>query len=129
MVKIKQKKTMNLPQLIEWAWDNDVRGKMFPTDQNQEVGIYIATNRDFMMSNADYIKYSNTFKVEVEEEITLTTPLPAMLHVWKTGILGTEIKEVENKSIASQYTVCSTEFWLKQDDEMTLIWRDGRLIE
>lgn len=26
-MKIKTKKTMSLPQLIEWGWDNDVRGK------------------------------------------------------------------------------------------------------
>ena len=68
------------------------------------------------------------FEAEIEEEITLTTPLPSMLHVWETFVLGTEIKEVKNKSIASQYTICSTEFWLKEDNEMTLIWKDGKLI-
>ena len=73
-------------------------------------------------------KGETVFEVEVEEEITLTTPLPSMLHIWKTEVLGTEIKEVKNKSIASQYTTCSTEFWLKEDDEMTLIWKDGELI-
>ena len=68
------------------------------------------------------------FEAEIEEEITLTTPLPSMLHVWKTEVFGTEIREVENESIASQYTGCSTEFWLKEDNKMTLIWRDGKLI-
>lgn len=68
------------------------------------------------------------FKVEIEEEITLTTPLPSMLHVWRTFVLGTEIREVENESIASQRTICSTEFWLKEDNKMTLIWKDGKLI-
>lgn len=73
-------------------------------------------------------KGETVFEVDIEEEITLTTPLPSMLHIWKTEVLGTEIKEVKNKSIASQYTVCSTEFWLKEDNEMTLIWKDGKLI-
>ena len=69
------------------------------------------------------------FEAEIEEEITLTTPLPSMLHVWETEVLGREMKEVENKSIASQYTGCSTEFWLKEDNKMTLIWRDGEMVE
>lgn len=28
-MKIKTKKQLNLPQLIEWAWDNDVRDLSF----------------------------------------------------------------------------------------------------
>ena len=129
-MKIKTKKEMNLPELIEWGFKNDIKEKSFIAyecveDQRHEVHFNALGIPKF----SAFIKKSNTFTVEVEEEITLTTPLPDMLHVWKTGILGTEIKEVQNKSIASQYTVCSTEFWLKQDDEMTLIWRDGRLIE
>lgn len=127
MVKIKTKKTMNLPQLIEYAWDNDIKNEIFIADK-QLINIEFDDTGDVLIYGNGSIKTAK-FSIEVEEEITLTTPLPAMLHVWKTGILGTEIKEVENKSIASQYTVCSTEFWLKQDDEMTLIWRDGRLIE
>ena len=78
-MKIKTKKTMNLPQLIEYAWDNDVKGENFPIDQNEGAGIYIATNSDFVMTNADYIRYNNTFTVEVEEEIDEDTVLPRIL--------------------------------------------------
>ena len=74
-MKIKRKVQKNLPQLIEWAWKNDVKGENFPTDQNEEAGIYFATNSDFMMNNADYIRYNNTFTVTTEEEITEDTEL------------------------------------------------------
>lgn len=124
-MKIKTKKQLNLPQLIEWGFEQKELPPLFYG--SREGSLVQFTPGGWV--NITGIEPTDTFTVEVEEEITLTTPLPAMLHVWKTGILGTEIKEVENKSIASQYTVCSTEFWLKQDDEMTLIWRDGRLIE
>lgn len=40
-----------------------------------------------------------------------------------------QMKEVENKSIASQYTGCSTEFWLKEDNKMHLIWHNGEMVE
>ncbi|MFI9043362.1 hypothetical protein ACIGHC_03300 [Staphylococcus saprophyticus] len=126
MVKIKQKKTMNLPQLIEWAWDNDVRGKMFPTDQNQEVGIYIATNRDFMMSNADYIKYSNTFTVEIEEEITEDTVLPKLV----TKNINGDYNEWTDRSVKDFVLAHMEAIYIPNDDlSMTLIWRNGKLVE
>lgn len=124
-MKIKRKVQKNLPQLIEWGFKQK---ELLPLFHGSKEGSFVQFAPGGWV-NITRIEPTDTFTVEVDEEITLTTPLPAMLHVWKTGILGTEIKEVENKSIASQYTVCSTEFWLKQDDEMTLIWRDGRLIE
>ena len=126
-MKIKTKKEMNLPQFIAWAVDNHITGSFYANNRVNAKRIRFEFGR--IVSSHGELRSHDTFTVEVEEEITLTTPLPDMLHVWKTGILGTEIKEVENKSIASQYTVCSTEFWLKQDDEMTLIWRDGKLVE
>ena len=48
-------------------------------DQNEEAGIYFATNNDFMVNNADFIRYNNTFTVEVEEEITEDTPLSMII--------------------------------------------------
>ena len=127
MPTIKRKVEMNLPQFIAWAVDNHITGSFYANNRVNAKRIRFEFGR--IVSSHGELRSHDTFTVEVEEEITLTTPLPDMLHVWKTGILGTEIKEVENKSIASQYTVCSTEFWLKQDDEMTLIWRDGKLVE
>ena len=133
-MKIKTKKTMNLPQLIEWAWENpkEVESKIFESDNID----YFSNTAHVQFSNDGYgvrmnssVSVDDTFTVEDEEEITLTTSLPSMLHVWKTEVLGTEMKEVKNKSIASQYTVCSTEFWLKEDNEMTLIWKDGKMVE
>ena len=126
-MNIKTKKEMNLPQFIAWAVDNHITGSFYANNRVNAKRIRFEFGR--IVSSHGELRSHDTFTVEITEEITLTTPLPDMLHVWKTGILGTEIKEVENKSIASQYTVCSTEFWLKQDDEMTLIWRDGKLVE
>ena len=127
MPTIKRKVEINLPQFIAWAVDNHITGSFYANNRVNAKRIRFEFGR--IVSSHGELRSHDTFTVEITEEITLTTPLPDMLHVWKTGILGTEIKEVENKSIASQYTVCSTEFWLKQDDEMTLIWRDGKLVE
>lgn len=131
-MKIKTKKQLNLPQLIEWAWENDVRGQLFPTDQNQEAGIYIATNRDLMMNNADYIKYNNTFTVEVEEEITEDTELDLIERF--IGAMGnvcyTSQKMSINKSLRiAPDNITTTHFYIENDDqELVLIWHNGKLV-
>ncbi|WP_052190957.1 hypothetical protein [Staphylococcus sp. ZWU0021] len=124
-MKIKTKKQLNLPQLIEWAWDNDVRGQLFPTDQNQEAGIYIATNRDLMMNNADYIKYNNTFTVEVEETVTEKTEFELLIEITD----GYPNCLWEEASVEDWKDEDSKEFHAYIDGEFKLIWRDGKLVE
>ena len=128
-MKIVTKKQLNLSQLIEWIWENEIKNIMCRR-LNRRVFEYIWVNEnsDIEFNEGMVFKKDDVFEFKIEEEITLTTPLPSMLHVWETEVLGREMKEVENKSIASQYTGCSTEFWLKEDNKMTLIWRDGELI-
>ncbi|OOO71647.1 hypothetical protein [Staphylococcus saprophyticus] len=141
MVKIKRKVEKNLPQLIEWAWENDVKGETFPIDQNEEAGIYFATNNDFMMNNADYIRYNNTFTVTTEEEITEDTVIPKLMTTFKKtcleGGIGYQrvridenypIKLMLNKAEAHREPV-ETLHIVNDDGTHTLIWRDGKLIE
>ncbi|MDW3894473.1 hypothetical protein QI333_03705 [Staphylococcus saprophyticus] len=141
MVKIKRKVEKNLPQLIEWAWENDVKGETFPIDQNEEAGIYFATNNDFMMNNADYIRYNNTFTVTTEEEITEDTVIPKLMTTFKKtcleGGIGYQrvridenypIKLMLNKAEAHRELV-ETLHIVNDDGTHTLIWRDGKLIE
>ena len=125
MVKIKRKVEKNLPQLIEWAWNNDVKGEIFTIDQNEESGIYFATNSDFMMNNADYIRYNNTFTVEVEETVTEDTVIPNMLLRGRyTGYYELEDCKLRgfNENLLQAYII-------NDDLTMTLIWRDGKLVE
>ena len=128
-MKIVTKKQLNLSQLIEWVWENEIKN-ISCRRLNRRVFEYIWVNEnsDIEFNEEMVFKKDDIFEFKIEEEITLTTPLPSMLHVWETEVLGREMKEVENKSIASQYTGCSTEFWLKEDNKMTLIWKDGKLI-
>ena len=128
-MKIKTKKQLNLPQLIEYVWDNDVKGENFPTDQNEEAGIYFATNSDFMMNNADYIRYNNTFTVEVEEEITEDTVIEKLYHTTiPSRIVESGCSTI--KSTLEHSTVEPIAFYILNDDlTMTLIWRDGKLVE
>lgn len=117
-MKIKRKVQLNLPQLIEWAWENNVKGEFFSIDKNEESGIYFATNNDFMMKNADYIRYNNTFTVEVDEEIDEDTEIDKLVVIDDDDDLlvfsNYTIREIKNNDFK--------EFHAYIDGEFKLIW-------
>ncbi|MEU8220742.1 hypothetical protein AB0C47_33835 [Micromonospora taraxaci] len=120
MVKIKKKVEMTLPELIEWAWKNGVKEKTFYSNIDRG-SVY------FDMVQTVSIEYSivvdETFTVEVEE-VTEETKIPEMLEIF---VNGGGVKRVE-KSINELKDDFSKEFWLKDGDTMTLIWKDGELV-
>lgn len=71
-----------------------------------------------------YDPHSRTFTVEVEEEITEETEIPEMLEIFQdndgTQWFGNSIEQLKDDF--------SREFWLKDGDTMTLIWKDGELV-
>lgn len=121
MVKIKKKVEMTLPELIEWAWKNGVKEKAFYSNIDRG-SVY------FDMVQTVSIEYSivvdETFTVEVEEEVTEEIKIPEMLEIF---VNGGGVKRVE-KSINELKDDFSKEFWLKDGDTMTLIWKDGELV-
>ncbi|WP_049431364.1 hypothetical protein [Staphylococcus hominis] len=121
MVKIKVEKKMNLLELIEWAWKNDVKEKAFYS--NIDGGsVYFDMVQTVSVEHS--IVRTETFNVEVEEEITEDTKIPEMLEIFQdndgTQWFGNSIEQVKDDF--------SREFWLKDGDTMTLIWKDGKLV-
>ena len=127
---IKRKVEMNLPELIEWGFKNDIREKSFIVyecveDQRHEVHFNALGIPKF----SAFIKKSNTFTVEIEEQIDENTELTALVELSSRGLLGKttlyryhSINDViDNQSVA---------FYILNDDlTMTLIWKNGRLVE
>lgn len=120
MVKIKRKVEMTLPELIEWAWKNGVKGKVFPSSRLGQIKI----DHDGNIGSIGWIFENDTFTVEVEEEITEDTKIPEMLEIFQDNYgkqwFGNSIEQVKDD--------LSREFWLKDGDTMTLIWKDGELV-
>ena len=71
-----------------------------------------------------YDPHSRTFTVEVEEEITEETKIPEMVEIFKDN----HGKQWFGNSIEQLKDDLSREFWLKDGDTMTLIWKDGELV-
>ena len=70
------------------------------------------------------IEKNDAFTVETEEEITEETEIPEMLEIFQdndgTQWFGNSIEQLKDDF--------SREFWLKDGDTMTLIWKDGELV-
>ena len=121
MVKIKRKVEMTLPELIDWAWKNDVKKKAFYS--NLDGGsVYFDMVQTVSVEHS--IGKDETFTVEVEEELTEDTKIPEMLEIFQDNYgkqwFGNSIEQVKDD--------LSREFWLKDGDTMTLIWKDGELV-
>lgn len=136
MAKIKHKVEMTLPELIEWAWENEVSDKAFYSNLD---GGSVYFDKIQNLSIEHEIAINETFTVEVEEEITEETVIPRLLEVrnliplknmgWhyfnslKSYLhVNHSISQIENRH--------SIAFYMLNDDmTMTLIWRDGKLVD
>lgn len=82
MVKIKTKKQLNLPQLIEWGFNNPelVEGKLYLTKEHDEYSPYVQFSIDgYGVRTSQSIANDDTFTVEVEEEVNGETILDKLV--------------------------------------------------
>lgn len=141
-MKIKQKKQLNLPQLIEWAQDNieEATKKVYRVNENEVLGHHVRFTEvysDLEVRLHGYIPFDSTFTVEIEEEITEDTVIPELVELYEDTLRSSEgsneILVNKNTSIrrAKDVDECpSRAFYILNDDyTMTLIWRDGKLVE
>lgn len=137
MVKIKKKVEKNLPQLIEWAWDNDVRNKTYTSSRGAD--IKFDDHSDIV--RVYRIDRDDTFTVTTEEEIDEDTVIPKLMTTFKKtcleGGIGYQrvridenypIKLMLNKAEAHREPV-ETLHLVNDDGTHTLIWRDGKMVE
>ncbi|WP_394856541.1 hypothetical protein [Staphylococcus saprophyticus] len=124
MVKIKRKVEKNLPQLIEWAMDNDVTDRMFLTENSYCVGF---DRHGFIYFNSSRtMPLYQTFTVEVEEEITEDTVIDKLVAIDSDNdalvFSNYTIKEIKNSGFK--------EFHAYIDGEFKLIWtKEKGLVE
>ena len=127
---IKRKVEMNLPELIEWGFKNDIREKSFIVyecveDQRHEVHFNALGIPKF----SAFIKKSNTFTVEIEEQIDENTELTALVELSSRGLLG-NTRLYRYHSINDVIDNQSVAFYILNDDQtMDLIWKNGKLVE
>ena len=124
-MKIKTKKQLNLPQLIEWAIENEIKDKMFLTESAYCVGF---DKHGFIYFNStNCMPLDQLFTVEVEEEVTEDTRLDKLVVRYRNDDIYIFPQERINDFKNDSSIVA---FYIPNDDlTLTLIWRDGKLIE
>ncbi|MBT2860510.1 hypothetical protein HIR68_09060 [Staphylococcus coagulans] len=131
MMKIKTKKEMKLPELIEWAWDNDVKNRSFTGTCGGEVDFDRA---GFCYS--DLIEPDETFTIEVEEEITKDTVIPRLIDVWESKDGRIVVSQYDDESVDNILELTKrvngkslSIHALNDDMTMTLLCKRGETVE
>lgn len=117
---------MNLPQLIEYIAETGYKTKSYTSNDNGAV-VGVGLLKGIFINGT--IFPNHTFTVEIEEPITEDTAIHKLIELSDKGLLGRTILNI-NSSINLAKTEKSVAFYILNDDlTMTLIWRDGKLVE
>ncbi|HHC9657347.1 hypothetical protein [Staphylococcus aureus] len=135
-MKIKVKKEMRLDELIKWAWDRPelVAGKsLYSQEQSDEKYVYFSLYDGKKCATRDFISADDTFEVEVEEEVTKDTVFDRLFEVYEVpeeyyaSVSHANISI--NKRLDENYYPVKAFYILNDDLTLTLIWKDGELVE
>ena len=124
MVKIKRKVEMTLPELIEWGFKNEIKNIEFVSNFFEKKSVIFNLSGWAEFSDEYAYLPEDTFTVEVEEEITEETVFKRFYEYTK----GQSFMIYENTSISKIKDEVSKEFWMKDGNTLTLIWKDGELV-
>lgn len=124
MPTIKTKKEMNLPELIEWGFRNEIKNEQYFCKEDNSKSLTFNSYGNVQFSAFYPYLPSDTFKVEVEEEITEDTVFEHIIEV-----RGSDHATWNNTSIADEKLPNSTQFYAYIDEEYKLIWRGGKLVD
>ncbi|HFF1085886.1 TPA: hypothetical protein ACF9H5_000362 [Staphylococcus aureus] len=133
-MKIKVKKEMKLDELIKWARENPElsQGKVFVTKSFAD-GIVRFDSYTNKCTTSGFAPIDIPFIVEVEKEITEETKFDRLIELFEIQEGDYNSTLYENTSIKEcLYGRCvpTKAFYILNDDmTMTLIWKDGELVE
>ena len=127
-MKNRTKKQLNLPQLIEWGFENDISNKEFICNEHKAKSVIF--NLMGWAEFSDEFSYSpeETFTVEVEKEITEYTRLDKLVVRYRNDDIYIFPQEMIDNFKNDSSVVA---FYIPNDDlTMTLIWtKEKGLVE
>ncbi|MCE5541715.1 hypothetical protein JL944_00155 [Staphylococcus pseudintermedius] len=131
-MKIKVNKEFTLLGLIEYIKKNGIANKVF-LNKKGKGKVVVGDDRHLYMTD---LNLTDTFTVEVEEEITERTVIPLLLEVYeyeeKLVFLPQKeqsIKDLLEESDFEENITTKTLYIINDDGTLTLIWKDGELVE
>lgn len=132
MAKIKRKVEMTLTELIEWGFKQK---ELLPFFYGSREGSFVQFTPDGWV-NITGIESTDTFTVEIEEEVTEDTKLPKCLEISFDRKSGRDIAVVYENCSVKQLTDRNPEHLLdirtihlvNDDGTVKLIWKNGELV-
>lgn len=124
-MEIRIKKQLNLPQLIEWGFKNDITNQYFIANDTEEYTSEVFFDVTGLPQFSSMVDKHDTFTVETFEEITEDTVFEKLLEIRGSGTIYPHYLEAINDEMDD----FSKEFHACIDGEFKLIWRDGKLVE
>lgn len=123
MVKLKRKIEMNLYELINWAWDNNIKDKRYESIKDLDT-VYF--DQYGIVQLYESVSSEDVFIIETEEEITEETLLPKILALYDGTLPEILINErIENIDLNKEDTV----YLMEDDTNLTLVWKKGELVK
>lgn len=133
MMKIKVNKEFKLLELIEYIKKNEIADKVF-FDNKGKGKVVVGDDRYIYMTD---LNLTDTFTVEVEKVITERTVIPLLVETYLSSKGEPSCYSYRNKSI--NYILENNKYYnnmppkhiynLNDDMTMTLIWKDGEMVE
>lgn len=123
-MKIKRKVEKNLPQLIDWAWDNGIKNKEYQCDGVEYKTVIFNGIGWAKFSDGYSYNKTDTFTVEVEEEITEDTKFKHIVCI----NVNDETVPFSDFTVRELKHAGIKEFHAYIDGEFKCIWRNGKLV-
>lgn len=121
---------MNLTELTDWIWKNNIKDKKFISEYVNSI-VYVS--KSGKISTGYNIGKTDTFKVEVEVEITKDTKLVLVSRcIGKLGNVSYlyDRTTINNRLKNLQKDCKITHFYIENEDkDLVLIWKNGEMIE
>ncbi|MEB7816706.1 hypothetical protein [Mammaliicoccus sciuri] len=131
MPTIKTKKEMNLGELLCWAIDNKEQAR-FREFSSKSMRVRFNDNaKPEIIFAKQFLPIEQTFKVEIEEEITEDTKMILVSRC--IGKLGNVSYLYDRTTINSRLKNlpkdCKITHFYIEDKDLVLIWENGKLVE
>lgn len=131
MAKFKRKSEMTLAELIEWGFKNNIKNKKFISNSKDYTSVTFDSTGWGEFNN--YFSPEDTFTVEIEEEFTEETEIDNLVEFYFDRYGDLRFANHKNKTIRQRldkYSFKPQAFYsLNEDATMTLIWKDGKLLD
>ncbi|EJD5786498.1 hypothetical protein M2L65_002538 [Staphylococcus pseudintermedius] len=131
-MKIKVNKEFKLLELIEYIKKNEIADKVF-FDNKGKGKVVVGDDRYLYMTD---LNLTDTFTVETVEEITEDTVIPFIVELYTNNHGLKETSMHLDNTISNILSINkilmrknSIFYMINDDATMTLIWKDGELVE